>query len=243
MSAVWRQDAGVSDVSQTCGKTYSTVLTKHHPRLNSLPCRRFHWVRRVFDCLKPPYWIEKSGNLGLVKGKGDGGGEREIFSPLPLPRRLLSPNTNPKGFNFSPPLGVKVKDGGHGITTKTNNLLRPHCRSPLKDLIELINQSINYPKTRSFELENILQALCIEEKVTDRKSWSYSSLLAMPVFLIVWLFREKGTLFARRKGRDLIFQKPFRFLQNGIYSQLFYSTRHGNGQEFVNSGPLSLLWK
>lgn len=109
------------------------------PPLNSLPCRRFHWVRRVFDCLKPPYWIEKSGNLGLVKGKGDGGGEREIFSPLPLPRRLLSPNTNPKGFNFSPPLGVKVKDGGHGITTKTNNLLRPHCRSPLKDLIELIN--------------------------------------------------------------------------------------------------------
>ena len=70
-------------------------------------------------------------------------------------------------------------------------------------------------------MENILQALCIEEKVTDRKSWSYSSLLAMPVFLIVWSFRERGTSFARRKGRDLIFPKPFRFFQNGIYSQFF----------------------
>lgn len=140
MSVVWRQDAGVSDVSQTCGKTYSTVLTKHHPRLNSLPCRRFHWVRRVFDCLKPPYWIAKKRELwSSQRERGWGRREGNFFLPSPSPVAFLSPITNPKGFNFSPPLGDKVKDGGHGITTKTNNLLRPHCRSPLKDLIELID--------------------------------------------------------------------------------------------------------
>ena len=75
----------------------------------------------------------------LSKGKGMAAVRGKFFLLSPSPVAFLSPNTNPKGFNFSPPLGDKVKDGGHGVTTKTNNLLRPHCRSPLKDLIELID--------------------------------------------------------------------------------------------------------
>ena len=51
--------------------------------------------------------------MGAVRGK--------FFLPSLSPVAFLSPNTNPKGFNFSPPVGDKVKDGGHGITTKTNN--------------------------------------------------------------------------------------------------------------------------